>query len=245
MSTLRRRMIRAAGALGIEDELRDLHALRSREAWRDRRDMRALRRLMALTLPEDASCVDIGANVGAVLRDMVRFAPRGHHVAYEPLPDLAARLAAEFPQVDVRNAAVSDHAGEATFHRVRDRDTRSSLSALDLPEERLQRLIVRLEALDQSLPDGFVPTLVKIDVEGAEEQVLRGAERLLREHRPTVILEHNTGARHFGTAPATVHGLLAAAGLRVFDIDGRGPFDAAAFERVVGKGRMWTFVAHA
>src|SRR4051794_584673 len=101
MSSVRTRMIRTARRLGIEAGLRDIHSLRSRESRRDRRDMRSLRLLMALTLAEDASCIDVGANLGTVLGDMVRFAPRGRHVAYEPLPELAAQLASEFPQVDV------------------------------------------------------------------------------------------------------------------------------------------------
>jgi len=41
---------------------------------------------------------------------------------------------------------------------------------------------------------GFVPDLVKIDAEGAEADVLRGASRLLRERRPHVIIEtHSRG----------------------------------------------------
>ena len=244
MSDLRGTAIQLARRMGAEERLRDLHGLRSRDARRDRRDMRALRLLMALTLPEDACCVDVGANAGVVLRDMVRLAPRGRHVAYEPLPELAAELARRFPGVDVRNAAVSDHAGEATFHRVKDRSTRSSLSPLDFAEARLERYTVRLEDLDSSLPDDVAPALIKIDVEGAEEQVLRGARATLARHRPTVVLEHNASARHFGTATPVLVDLLAEAGLRVFDIDGGGPYDGAALARVVDSGRMWTFVAH-
>ncbi len=244
MSARRHRLIAAARGLGIEDALRDVHALRSRDGRRDRRDMRGLRRLMALTLAEDACCVDVGANIGAVLRDMVRFAPRGRHVAFEPLPELAARLAEEFPAVDVRNLAVSDHVGEATFHRVRGRDTRSSLSTLDFAVDELVPFTVGVADLDSALPGDLVPALVKIDVEGAEEQVLRGAARTLATHRPTVVLEHNRSARHFGTSSTTIHELLAAAGLRTFDIDGWGPYDAAELERTVEAGRMWTFVAH-
>jgi hypothetical protein len=89
-----------------------------------------------------------------------------------------------------------------------------------------------------------VPALIKIDVEGAEEQVLRGAERTLAEHRPLVVLEHDRRAEHFGTSSTTIHGLLAAAGLRVFDIDGNGPYDAAGFARRVSSHAIWTFVAH-
>jgi FkbM family methyltransferase len=244
MSGLRTRLILEARRLGIEDRLRDLHGLRSRAARRDRRDMRQLRLLLALTLAEDASCVDVGANIGAVLRDIVRVAPRGRHVAYEPLPEHAARLAREFPQVDVRNAAVSDHAGEATFHRVRGRDTRSSLSRLDFGDDELEPFPVRLEALDDALPADLAPALIKIDVEGAEEQVLRGAAETLARHRPTVVLEHNASAHHFGTSSETIHGLLLDAGLRVFDIDGDGPYERSEFARRVRANDLWTFVAH-
>lgn len=244
MTTVRHRMILKARSLGVEDRLRDIHALRSRDGRRDRRDMRRLRLLMALTLAEDASCVDVGANVGAVLRDIVRFAPRGRHVAYEPLPELAARLAHDFPSVDVRNAAVSDRTGEATFHRVRDRDSRSSLSPLEFPEDRLDRFSVRVQDLDSGLPDDFVPALIKIDVEGAEEQVIRGAASTLARHRPTVVFEHNASARHFGTSSEALHELLRGAGLRIFDIDGNGPYGRDELDRRVRSGAMWTFVAH-
>ena len=243
MDSPRRRLVSTARRLGVEDQARELWGLRSREARRDRRDMRELRRLLAATLSAQDSCIDIGAHDGAVLRDIVRHAPRGRHLAYEPLPELAALLERDFPSVEVRNAAVSDHAGELTFHRVAKRPTRSSLNPLDHAPEELEAFTVRTEALDSSLPEGFVPRLIKIDVEGAEEQVLRGALATLTEHRPTVVLEHNQDSRHFGTSSADIHGLLAEAGLRVFDIDGGGPYDAAGLERRVQAGDIWTFVA--
>lgn len=244
MSELRRRVILAVRRAGMEQRLRDIHGLRSREARRDRRDMRSLRVLMALTLTEDASCIDVGANVGAVLQDMVRFAPRGRHVAYEPLPDLAAVLRRDFPQVDVRAAAASDHTGEAVFHRVRRRDTRSSLSTLEYASDELEPIRVRLEDLDSNLPADLAPALIKVDVEGAEEQVVRGAMRLISDHAPIVVFEHNRSSRSFGTTSAGLHGLLAEARLRIFDIDGNGPYGAAELERTVDAGRVWTFVAH-
>jgi FkbM family methyltransferase len=242
MTSLRHKLILQARRLGIEDSLRSVHGLRSRTARRDRRDGRQLRRLLSV-LPEDASCIDVGANLGAVLREIVRAAPRGRHIAYEPLPELAAVLAREFPQVDVRAAAVSDHVGEATFYRHKARDTRSSLSPLEYGEGQLERFPVRLEDLDSSLPEDFVPALVKIDVEGAEEQVIRGAAQTLDRHRPTVVFEHNQSARHFGTSSDTLHGLLTNAGLRVFDIDGGGPYGPSEFAERADSGTIWTFVA--
>jgi FkbM family methyltransferase len=244
MTSLRHRLILGTRRIGIEDSLRSLHALRSRAARRDRRDLRNMRLLFSLALAEDACCVDIGANMGVVLRDIVRVAPRGRHIAYEPLPELAAELARDFPQVEVRQAAVSDHMGEATFYRHMQRDTRSGLSALDYGEEQLEPFAVRLEDLDSSLPDDFVPALVKIDVEGAEEQVIRGAAQTLARHRPIVVFEHDASARHFGTSSEQLQELLTSLGLRLFDIDGRGPYGPSELAERVNSGAMWTFVAH-
>jgi FkbM family methyltransferase len=244
MTSMRHKLIRATRRVGIEDALRSLHGLRSRTARRDRRDVRNMRLLFSLTLPEDACCIDIGANMGVVLRDIVRVAPRGRHIAYEPLPELAAELAREFPQVEVREAAASDRVGEATFYRHKRRDTRSSLSALDHSEEQLEPFTVRVEDLDSSLPGDFAPALVKIDAEGAEEQVIRGAAQTLARHRPIVVFEHDASARHFGTSSEDLLTLLGSVGLRVFDIDGEGPYGPTEFAQRVNSGAIWTFVAH-
>jgi hypothetical protein len=57
-----------------------------------------------------------------------------------------------------------------------------------------------------------------------------------------VIFEHGAHARHF--PEADLFALLARdAGLRVFDIDGGGPYDARTFAARLRRGDMWTFVA--
>lgn len=62
---------------------------------------------------------------------------------------------------------------------------------------------------------GLVPTVIKIDVEGHEGEVLRGAERTLRKHRPVVFLElHLDVLEARGTPPPDVLGLLEGAGYR-------------------------------
>ena len=203
--------------------------------------MEHLKLLMRLSLPVDANCVDVGANVGDVLREIVASAPRGRHIAYEPLPDLAAELARRFPDVDVRNAALSDSPGEHPFFRVKSASTRSSLVPDNIDSSELEELIVPCEVLDDALPTDYAPYLIKIDVEGAEAAALRGAQRILHDHRPTVVLEH-------GSAPVAatreIYELLTSPGLRVFDLDGRGPFSAPEFESIVQQGKIWNFVAH-
>ena len=178
----------------------------------DQRDSDLVRRLLAWSLAPDSCCIDVGAHAGSVLREMLRAAPDGRHIAYEPLPHLAEHLRAEFPQVDVRCAAVSDHAGEASFGHVRAAEAWSGLAYRPLPgdaEQDIVEITVHLEALDDALPPSYMPALIKIDVEGGEEAVLRGALRTLREHRPIVVFEHGLGsANAYGTEPSDVFGLL-------------------------------------
>ncbi len=76
--------------------------------------------------------------------------------------------------------------------------------------------------------------MIKIDVEGAEREVLEGAIETIVRYKPTVVFEHGKGAApHYATGPRDVYALLCAqAGLRIFDLDGQGPFDLAEFERI-------------
>ena len=243
----RKPVLLAARQLGVEPALRRIQrAVMSGTERRDLRDIEHIRLLLRLSLPVDANCIDVGANVGDILREIVAIAPEGRHIAYEPLPDLASRLTHEFPQVDVRNAAVGETSGEATFYRVMSAHSRSSLSQDDLDPSDVEQLRVRVEALDHGLRDDYSPALVKIDVEGAERGVLLGARRLLERYRPIIVIEHGAAANDFhGTTTGDIHKLLSSFGYRIFDIDGNGPFTEAEFEQTTRRGKIWTFVAHA
>lgn len=218
------------------------YAVAGREARRNFRDDTSLKLALSLTLPVDASCVDVGANVGSILDAIVRAAPRGQHIAYEPLPDLASDLRRRFPRVDVRNAALADTPGERRFTRVVNAHSRSGFHDGGYKDSsaRTEALIVRVEQLDTALPTGFAPALIKVDVEGAELEVLCGAMRTISDHRPLVALEHG------GPAPASgeIYRLLCGeAGLRCSDLDGR-TLDLRAFLDELAVGRRWNFLFH-
>lgn len=69
---------------------------------------------------------------------------------------------------------------------------------------------------------GFHPDLVKIDVEGYEIAVLRGASRTLREDRPVLFLEvHPERIVHLGGSMAEIAALLDDLRYAVFDLAGR------------------------
>jgi FkbM family methyltransferase len=245
-SPLRASAKKAAGRLGLDGALQQAFEWRNPAARRDRLDNERLRQLLAFTLREDSNCIDIGCHRGEVLRELLRLAPRGRHIAYEPVPASHARLVRELTDVEVRRAAVSDEEGEASFTVVPELPSFSGLRERSYPgAPRLERITVRTERLDSALEPGYVPRFIKVDVEGAELQVFRGAIETLRRHRPVVWFEHGAGASdHYGTRPADVHRLLTGeVGMRIFDADGHGPYSEEEFERVFTEP-MWNFVAH-
>jgi FkbM family methyltransferase len=210
------------------------------------RDEHAMRVVLATALRRAGNAIDVGANRGETLEMILAVAPDGRHIAYEPIPALAEQLAVEFPGVDVRNAACSDEAGSAEFTHVLNAPAMSGLrQRADLPAhaQEVERFTVRLDKLDEALPEGYVPSLVKIDVEGAELLVLRGAVETLARHRPFVIFEHGVGgADLYGSKPGDVWDLLDGAGLRIFDLEGDGPYTRDRFEAVFTEP-IWNFLA--
>jgi len=245
---MRRRAKRAVERAGLMPQVRRFQrTFGSASKRRDLRDNEHLGLLLSFALDQDSNCIDVGASKGDVLTDIVRIAPRGRHIAYEPLPDHAADLRERFPQVEVRQAALSNHRGEESFRYVKSHPGMSGLRERQYPgREEVEMLTVRLEELDSALPAGYVPSFIKIDVEGAEREVIEGAMETLRAHRPIVVFEHGQGAAPFyGTEPGDLFGLLCDdAGLRIFDLDGGGPYDLAGFEDAYERGSFWNFVAH-
>ncbi|HET9074667.1 MAG TPA: FkbM family methyltransferase [Solirubrobacteraceae bacterium] len=203
---------------------------------RDDSDAQSMRRLLAFTLGPEANCVDIGAHRGLVLQEMARVAPRGHHVAFEPIPALAAGLRREFPAVEVHEMALSDQSGSARFsHVLGVAEGWSGLKYRELPPEVVveqEQITVTLSRLDDMLAPDYVPSLIKIDVEGAELGVLRGARNVLSRHLPIIVFEHGSGsAEAYETFPRDIHALLCdELGYRIFDLDGNGPYTLAEFE---------------
>lgn len=212
----------------------------------DIRDTELLVALMERVLEPDSDCLDVGAHAGSVLGEMVRIAPRGRHVAWEPLPFLAKRLRARFPDVEVREAALSDRGGEREFAHVLADPGWSGFVARPTPSGgAVETLSVRVERLDDALPGAVRPAFVKIDVEGAEEEMLRGATETLRRHRPVIAFEHGLGsADHYGTTPESLHRKLAGElGYEIKGLDGDGPYDETRFAEIFANGERVNFAA--
>lgn len=239
------RVAALADRVGVGEPARALHRRVSPVARRNARDDRHLQLLLAHGLEQDANCIDVGAHCGDVLEQIVRYAPDGRHLAFEPLPEQAADLRARFPTVDVHHAAVAAEAGTATFNHVVSNPQLSGLRDRGFAGESSETFDVEVKRLDDCVDPEHAVSLLKIDVEGAELGVLEGGLELLKRDQPTVVFEHGVGgADHFGTSPGDVHDLLVGeVGLRIFDIDGEGPYSRTGFEAVFADP-IWFFVAH-
>jgi FkbM family methyltransferase len=212
----------------------------------DIRDTALLVALLEELLEPDSDCLDVGAHAGSVLAEMVRIAPRGRHVAWEPLPAFAGLLRERFPAVEVRQAALGDQVGERAFAHVLEDPGWSGFVARPTPSSSpVEELAVRVERLDDALPAGIRPVFVKVDVEGAEEAVFLGARETLLRHRPVVTFEHGRGsADHYGTTPGAIHDLLCTdLGYGISGLDGDGPYDAERFTEIFESGERVNFVA--
>lgn len=131
---------------------------------------------------------DVGANVGFFTLLASRLVgSSGSVVAFEPMPSNVEALRRHVKLNQVRNvtifeAAASDHHGRARFSP----SGNPSMGRLSEGGE----LEVETVSLDELLGSGRVPgpDLLKIDVEGAEIQVLLGSLRYLTEKRPAIVL---------------------------------------------------------
>ncbi|MGH7578883.1 MAG: FkbM family methyltransferase [Gemmatimonadales bacterium] len=229
-------------------------------ARRVERRLRSLRyhrqtcHIMARVLDRASNCVAVGAGRGSLLAEVMRLAPEGRHFGYEPLPDLAAGLARRFPGLSVEQVAVSDASGERPFYHVVNRPEYSGLQRLGSIPARLtvHQLRVRTEPLDDLLPADVPISLLSIEVEGAQLQVLRGAEYTVQRWKPVIVFEYGTSARlGYGTTPTMIWSLVVERyGLRISRLGDwlarRPPLTLTEFEASVGfqPGSEFRFLAH-
>ena len=188
--------------------------------------------LLAGTLHAGCTYVDVGSNRGQVLKEAVRVAPGAQHIAFEPIPRLAAELTASFPGVICRQLALGATPGAAQFCYFTKLDGWSGLRRNpEISDERgaPELIDVRVSTLDVEMAE-LTPTLIKIDVEGAELDVLEGGSSTLARARPLLIFEHvPETARVYGGSSERLWDLLAELDYLVFSATGAGPFTRSAF----------------
>jgi FkbM family methyltransferase len=166
--------------------------------------------IMSRVLVETSNCVDVGCHIGSVLRHMLNFAPQGNHFAFEPLPELAQVLRRNFPGVNVYEMALGEVKGESTFLHVVNCPGYSGFrrQRYPRPDASVEEIRVKIDTLDNMIPPDCKVDFIKVDVEGAELQVLRGGLRTIGRHKPFVVFEHGPASAGYGTTPEMLYQLF-------------------------------------
>lgn len=146
----------------------------------------AERVVVAPYIRADSVSIDIGANIGTWARELAAMSPAGKVYALEPASHtyaLLERNAAEVSNVVPHRLALADEPGVMHLAYAMSSGVRF-LSNEGEP--------VTVETLDNFVEGEKVSRVdfIKLDVEGAEMKVLKGAEETLRKHRPVVVFEH-------------------------------------------------------
>ena len=156
--------------------------------------------LAARYLNPDKDILDIGANIGLLTVFFARFIKEPHKIlAVEPVPLAQYYLRRNIVRngvgasVIIFDGLVTDKTGDYELNVIPGKEEYSSLGNIvhsSTSGEKYQAIMVKGETVDNlvarfSLHPGFV----KIDTEGAELFVLRGAIRILREERPVLLME--------------------------------------------------------
>ena len=189
----------------------------------------ALKLSRALIGPGD-TVVDVGANIGLWVMGALRNAgAKGQVHAFEPVPSNYDMLCANLSlngfdanQVSCQQLCLSDKAGKATFCVATNGN--SGMGALaERPgvDHRIETTLVTLDGYCQEHSVEHID-FMKIDVEGAELQVLRGAARLLSSSdAPAIMFEADESlASSFDSSSMAVKGFLNEHGYNIFRYDG-------------------------
>ena len=166
--------------------------------------------LPLLALPKDAVCVDAGANCGQSVVSIKQVLPGARIHAFEPNPMVQPHLqrtAGRFDSVRIYECGLGEESGQLTLYvPVCGGVVFHQLAAVDRPDVvalagtlrgwgfsyaapdniNLQEQVIQISRLDELQ---LRPAFVKIDVEGGELGVLKGADGTLRACRPVLMIE--------------------------------------------------------
>jgi FkbM family methyltransferase len=138
-------------------------------------------------------CFDVGANVGYYTMLLSKGAKRGTVYAFEPVPLNYQMLTTNLMLNKVQNVVPNQQAvgaSETEVELVVARDGAYSSLAETGRKPVLERIRVPMTGLDEYCRSERVPRIdiLKVDVEGAEEQVIEGASGLLRDCPPRLVM---------------------------------------------------------
>lgn len=156
-------------------------------------------RFLRRYLKSEMTLVDVGANIGEITLFAAKKLTAGRVLAFEPNPDVFSELSLnvalnQFTAVELFNLALYNQEGRVPLYAEDDRPfgTRNTgVTSVFFAGSEHQLATVPLRKFDEIAREAMLTRLdvMKIDVEGAEWMVLRGAEDSIRRFRPVIIVE--------------------------------------------------------
>jgi FkbM family methyltransferase len=155
-----------------------------------------LQKALSAHLQPGSVVYDVGAHIGVVSMFASELVgSTGAIFAFEADPKNAERIETHVQrnnlrQIQVFSCAVWSSDGQLTFERASAGSSRNQGSVAATSTRATDEIIVIESISLDNFADGHLPpTLIKIDVEGAEAEVLRGCDRIFARSHPTVICE--------------------------------------------------------
>lgn len=208
-----------------------------------------LQNLYQKILKQGDVAVDVGAHSGRHTIPMAAsVGGKGKVIAFEVLPGVIPVLKSKCDEfalttVEIKDVALSSAPGAGSFTVALDRLQESGLLRRDVYNgaTETEEIQVTIETLDHY--DFGKVRFIKIDTEGAEFDVLKGAEQTLRDHKPVIAFEFGENSyKPYGVNPIEVFEYLEGLGYAVLSILGE-TLTKEGFQRASVEQRYWDYVA--
>lgn len=181
-------------------------------------------KLLPYMCKKNKTSIDIGAAGGVFIANMMDVSEKV--IGFEPIPEDAALLKtmmnAIHAKVTIECVALSDKSGEATMRMIANDLGRSTIEESNILDDNTgsekRSIKVPIKKLDDFNYNNI--GFIKIDVEGHELSVLRGATETIKRNLPTFLIEIED--RHKDNAVADVPAFLKQFGYETFFVlDGK------------------------
>jgi FkbM family methyltransferase len=184
--------------------------------------------ILSKLAPSCRSFVDVGANRGEFSATFLSRCPAAHGLIFDPGQSAYNKLIARFADehsVRVARKAVSDFCGRAPFFEEPDTGLSSSLAQTwACPEA--QRIEIEVTTLDAALADWGGADYVKIDAEGHDLAVIRGASTLLAGRSIRFLqFEYHTAWLYSGATLRAAIDFLSSFGYHTYLLKGEGLYE--------------------
>ena len=211
------------------------------------------KKILGRELTSYSNCIDVGAHKGEILDIFLDLAVNGSHTAFEPIPELHEALKVKFStRAHVLPYALSNRSGTMLFNVVLDDPAYSGLKqrSYKTASPTIQAIEVEVRPLDEVMQNRkYTIHLIKIDVEGGELDVLKGATEILTGDKPILLFEFGKGAsEYYGTMPHHMFELLDGLNYAIRTLDGfwkkSAPLTNAQLKGIYESGSDYYFVAN-